>query len=45
MDSYQRDKLENLRAFLFSEHQQGKIGDDTFQETIRIIDEILSMSF
>ena len=42
MDTFDRSKLEDIRAFIFSEHADGKISDDTAKELIRLIDYFLT---
>jgi len=38
--SYEADKLENLVAFVFSEHADGKVSEDTATEIVRILREV-----
>ena len=42
MEWHKSQQLDDLRAFIFSEHQKGKINDDTAKELVRIVDELIN---
>ena len=40
MDSFKLQKIDNLRAFVFSEHKDFRIDENTAREIVRILDEL-----